>query len=328
MSPPTTEPTDEVGDGRTDSGSPPDRIDELNRRMDRIERKLDRLTGVLDQAPNVAATVGDVADDYARRAAEEGASVDDRVEALEPVLMRLSEPEVLETLEMLLERTDRIQETVELLDSLEGGAAMVGDVVDSYAMELEKQGAGVDERLQAFGQLVARATEPEVLETLQMIVERNESLREAVEMIDQMPGTLAMIVDMFDEVVMEASRDGIDVVEFSAHIARAAEEFATLVQSVEFQELMDSGVLAPKAVRAVGAIGDAVAEASGEEPEGAGFFDALGALRRTNVRHALNFVLRVGEHFGDSLESREFGGDYPELPEGRRSPDVSPVPEE
>ena len=86
---------DETDTPSADERSSPDggveeQMEQLNQRMDRIEQKLDRLTGLLDRAPDVVATVGDVADDYARQAAETGADVDERVNALGPLVDRKS----------------------------------------------------------------------------------------------------------------------------------------------------------------------------------------------------------------------------------------------
>ena len=311
--------------GGSEADNLDERLDDLDRRLSRIEQKLDRVTELIDRAPSLVATATDVADEYARRAEKQGASVDERVNALAPVLLRLSEPEVLETLELLLERTDRIEQTVEMLDTLEGTAATVGDVVDSYAMQLDERGAGVDERLRAFGKLVVRATEPEVLETLHMIVERNDSLRQAVEMVDQMPGTVATVVDTFDELVMEASEHGIDVVQVTQGMAEAAEELAQFIQGHEFQHLMESGVLDPEAVRVIGKIAGSMAEASSEEAETSGFFDLFRAMRRSNVKRAVNFMLRIGEHFGEALGEEDFEPDRARLPNGE--PKSSALPE-
>jgi len=301
---------DETDTSSADERSSPDggadeQMEQLNERMDRIEQKLDRLTGLLDRAPDVAATVGDVADDYARQAADSGADVDERVNALGPLVMKLTDPEVLETLHGLVERADQIDRTVELLDSLEGSAAMVGDMFDSYAMQLDEQGAGVDERLRGLGNLAMRATEPEVLETLQLVVDRSDSLREAVEMVDQMPEAVATVVDSVDDWIMEASEHGIDVVQVTGQMAEAAEKLADFIQGEEFTQLMRSGVLDPEAVRVIGTVARAATEASRDEPDTSGFFDLFRALRRSNVKRAVNFGVRLGEHFGDLLVSEE-----------------------
>jgi uncharacterized protein YjgD (DUF1641 family) len=220
-----------------DASSADERLEVLERRMERIEEKLDRVVDVLDQAPDAVATVTNIADDYARRAEEQGASVDERVNALLPVLVKLTEPQVLETLNLALARADRIEE--------------------------------------------------------------------AIRMLDQLPGSVAMVVDVFDSMVAEAAERGVDLEELTESMALTAEKLLTFVQDKHFQTLLESGVLDSEAVKMVGTAGEAMAEVSREASQTSGFFDLLRASRQSDVRRSLNFAIRFGSEFGRLLEGDE-----------------------
>lgn len=220
-----------------DASSADERLEALEQRMERIEDKLDRVVEVLDQAPDAVATFTNVADDFARRAEERGASVDDRVNALLPVLVKLTEPQVLETLQLALDRADRIEETIEMLD--------------------------------------------------------------------QLPGSIAMVVDVFDSMVAEAAERGIDLEEVTGSMARTVEKLLRLVQDENFETLVDSGVFDAQAIKMVGTAGEAMAEVSREASQTSGFFDVLRASRKSDVRRSINFAIRFGSEFGRLLEGKE-----------------------
>ncbi|GEM_PF-2471673 len=222
-----------------DASSADERLEALEQRMERIEDKLDRVVEVLDQAPDAVATFTNVADDFARRAEERGASVDDRVNALLPVLVKLTEPQVLETLQLALDRSDRIEETIQMLD--------------------------------------------------------------------QLPGSIAMVVDVFDSMVAEAAQRGIDVEELTESMALTAEKLLKLVQDKHFHALIESGVFEGDTVKMVGTMGEAMAEVGREGPETSGLFDLMRASRRTEVRRSINFAIRFGSEFGRLLEGKEEG---------------------
>jgi uncharacterized protein YjgD (DUF1641 family) len=293
------------GPSRTSEEPLEERMREMNERMARIEDKLDRLTGLLDTAPDLLATVGDVADTYAERAAERGADVDERLQAAGALFMRLTEPEVLETFQMLVDNHEDLRAALETVESLEGQAAMVVDTVDTYLMELEARGDGVDTRVEALGELAVTLTETEVLETFQIVAERHDELRSTVEMLDSMPDQIAMAVDVFDDFIMRATEHDVDVVELTEHFTEALRRFSNFVQSSEFEQLVESGVFDPKAVDIVGRLADSMATVSREESDTSGFFDMFRAMRREDVRRAIHFLIRFGEQFGESLDRED-----------------------
>lgn len=76
-----------------------DQLDRIEAKLDRLQAALDRAAPLLDVLPDALATVGNTIDDLAAR--DGAARMDERLRRGAAVLARLTEPELLATLELL-----------------------------------------------------------------------------------------------------------------------------------------------------------------------------------------------------------------------------------
>lgn len=74
-----------------------------------------------------------------------------------------------------------------------------------------------------------------------------------------------------------------------------------LVESPQFDALLNSGVLDPAAIEVVGKVGKALADSSAQEIKPVGAFDLLKAIGDPDVQRGLGFLVSVGRNFGQEL---------------------------
>jgi len=120
--------TTRTGGGASRSASPMARIEE---RLERLERMLAPIAQVAEAAPTAIAVVSDTIDEWNR----EGGQADERLRRLVGVIDRLTQPEMLRRLEVLVEQ----------LEQAPGFVAMFGDIVDDLARKAEAEGVSLDE---------------------------------------------------------------------------------------------------------------------------------------------------------------------------------------
>lgn len=144
----------------------------------------------------------------------------------------------------------------------------------------------------------------ERLDTLSAKMDRLDRLEPLLELADRLPGIVAMIVDSADEEVRRAGGRGLDVDLAIRGGAGAALRFGAMMgpaQIDSLQALLDSGVLDPRAVRVVAAVGRALSVEAPQAATEPGLLALLRAAREPEVRRALGFLLHVARSFGHDL---------------------------
>lgn len=116
-------------------------------RADQLERTLARADELVESIPALTATTVDVIDDVARRCADSGIDVDERMRQAVGLLERLTAPEVAEPLERLLSRLEQVDQASRLLDELPGLLAMAADIVDEWVRRAADDGIDVEKAL-------------------------------------------------------------------------------------------------------------------------------------------------------------------------------------
>lgn len=203
----------------------------------------------------------------------------------------------------LLERIDARLERIEarlakldpllgpLLDAAPGALAMLGDTFDEFSNEL----GDLDERLRAGLRLLERVTRPQTLAQLEA----------AIELLDAMPGAVAMLGDSFDELAREAAARGVPLDRIVPELGRTIAMLLELLTQEQIQQLLSSDLLLPNAIEALATAARALAvtQYSGTEP--LGLFGALAAMREPEVQRALGFALDVARRFGTNLSHHQ-----------------------
>lgn len=186
-------------------------------------------------------------------------------------------------------------------------AAMAVDIADEAAAEALSRGVDPALRLRELTRLLEAISEPSTVRTLQGIISRVDRVEPLLELVDQVPGLIAMSVDIFDEAMGKAIARGFDV-QGAVHAGtKGFLRLGQFVLSEEFSSVLTSGLLDPKAVSLVGRVGRALADIAQEDVHTPGVVGLVRAAAQEDVRRAANFGLRFGARFGQLLRNQLAG---------------------
>jgi uncharacterized protein YjgD (DUF1641 family) len=277
-------------------------------RLDTIERAVDLLDRLEHQMPHALETGADMLDDELTRAAERGVVFDERAGEALRLAEKLTEPETVDVLTALLDRLDRLEQLAALADRVPDAAMITVDSIDDALTRAAERGVVLDERAKEGLVLLEKMTEPDTAQALGAVLDRAEHLERLSELAASAPDLIATVVDMLDAEYARAAETGYDPERLLRQTLGSLGRLGELFQSDEFEALLDSGVLDPEALQAVGSLGSALVESQKEAQRGEtprrGVFGLIGALRDPDVQRAIGFVLSFAKKFGRALDNR------------------------
>lgn len=134
-----------------------DALARIEARLERIERMMGRFERLAEQLPGMAGAAGDVLDEWAAR----DGHADERVRAITHLIDRVTKPEVLHALTVLVDQ----------IEAAPGLVAMAVDTVDELARDAEARGFDLHELASNLAEatrgLVILASRPEVRDLLE-----------------------------------------------------------------------------------------------------------------------------------------------------------------
>lgn len=224
-------------------------IDHLLNRIDTLETAVDGLSDVMKQGPGMVAMVGDMVDESYRQADANGVSIDERLKNALVIAEKLTAPEMVA----------KIDNLIALTDQLPGMVAMMGDMADEAYRQADSRGVSIDQRLGVALQMAEQLTAPAM----------TAKLESALQLANQMPGIVAMMVDMMDEGVKKA---------------------------------MDHGFNPQTLTKVAGVANTALTESYAEPRSRAGgIFSLMRAIKDPDRQKGIAFLLNFLKHFGKNI---------------------------
>lgn len=245
---------------------------------------IERIEGMLaaaDKLPGMVSMAADVVDETYRQAAEKGVDIEQRLGAALEIAEKLTAPETVEKVNALLALADQAPVMI----------SMAADAMDEEIQHACARGVNIDKRLGTALRLTERITDPKM----------EERLNTLFDISDQMPGMVAMTVDILDEGYRKAVAQGLDLETLAAQGTFALKQMVELLTSEEFRALMSSGVLSPQTLNVLSQAGDALNESQQQEHKKVGLFGTLRALSDSDRKRALGFVMTFMKNFGKKL---------------------------
>jgi hypothetical protein len=315
-------------------------LDHLLARIDTLENAVERLTTVMEQGPGLVSMAADTVDETIRDAASKGIDIEQRLGNALHLAEKLTAPEMVQRVDNFIEMTEQlpgltsmavdvVDETVrqasqsgvdieqrlgaalqiaekltapamveklnqvfELTDQLPGLSSMAVDIVDETYRQAAARGINIEDRAKALLHITERLTQPRQMEQLNALLDLS----------DQLPGLIAMGVDVFDDTYRSAAARGLDLETLSAQGVTVLKQLSTILGSDEFKSLLQSGLLSPSTVGVVAKAGDALVESRNMPTKKMGMFGLLGALNDSDRQRALGFLMNFAKQFGQQLD--------------------------
>lgn len=209
---------------------------------------------------------------------------------------------ILEALARIERRLDRVEALAELASrDAKGALAGAVDTFDDVMRAAAVRGIDVDARARDALRLVERATEPEVVASLERLLE----------LAKEAPGAVAMAADTFDGVMGRLQSAGIDLDQRAKNVLDAAERLsseravalleASLARADAIRTVLESGVLDPAAVAIVSKAGRALADAAADPGPPVGALGLMRAVGDADIRAASGLLVRFARRLGRAI---------------------------
>ncbi|MEQ9406441.1 MAG: DUF1641 domain-containing protein [Fuerstiella sp.] len=223
---------------------------------------------------------------------------------------QLDDPQIAEALSRLLGRAgdvDRlVSQATEAKGAIDGLFATGMDIVDEQCENINASGTPVDKRLTSLITLLLKVTEPKTVDALGKLIDRLPQLEQASRLLEEVPGLVAIAVDVFDEFAKHMHAEGVDLEKSLTQGLHAALWLGCRVSNVELERLgylLRSDVLDPHALEVVGNAASSLASCQRETcdletADRVGLFGILAALRDPGVQKTLGFAIRFAKCFG------------------------------
>lgn len=204
-----------------------------------------------------------------------------------------------ERMDSIETRIDEINTQVSEIPNLVG---IFTDSADEYAQKsYEKTGISFDQRTEKALEVLEKLTEPESAEMITSLLDRSENLQKMIEHLDTVPDMVAILFDTIDEMQSRAIQAGINFDGLRYSFKSAGQKLVEMVDSGEFDNLIESGIFGQRAVNTVGLMGKSMVE-SRNNIKPAGLFKILRSVGNKDIKRAIGFLLAFGKAFGKALE--------------------------
>lgn len=210
-----------------------------------------------------------------------------------------------------------IQQRIDRLESLATeGKAMSGAAIeffDDQATQWQQKNVDVEARVALLHELAETLTRPSVLQHLLALTRQTDQLNTFLQMLHELPGIAATSIDIFDSMMDQATKRGLDIDARLRALATAGEHLSSPAAIATLEALFgDGSTQDPPPQRLENPIlqllvdaSDALREAIEQPAERTGLFGLLRAGRNREVQTFTAFSLRLARSLGKRLQATD-----------------------
>lgn len=216
--------------------------------------------------------------------------------------------DVRDELTQLNTRLDRLEAIIQQTSDV-GGTAL--NIFDSYAAKWRAQGIDVEERAAVLQDIVENLTRPSVLRNVHKLSKQTHQVNDLLQVLNELPGIIATGIDIFDSMMDEANKRGLDMDARIRSLGVAGEYLSSPAAIATLEALFGDGdalddapVDNPILQLLIDATG-AVRETIQHPRERTGMFGLLRAGRDKDVQTFTAFSIRLVRSLGQRLRATE-----------------------
>lgn len=220
----------------------------------------------------------------------------------------MSDKNVLELLERIDQKLDRLEGRVNQIEALAStelmnGFSIFGDSIDEHFNPSLESGRKNLANMDRAMTILKKLGDEKTISSVEVMIDNLSGLSNMINQLKQAEDVISILADSFDGFFAYAMKEGLDIEDFSRNLKKFSFMMLNAFESGALTDLMESGILDPSAIKTVGALGKSMAT-SGKFKNTAGPGKAIAALFDHDVQRALGFLLTFATHFGRSLDEQ------------------------
>jgi uncharacterized protein YjgD (DUF1641 family) len=217
----------------------------------------------------------------------------------------MSDDQTLKLLQSIDARLARLEAKAEEAPGMAmDGMAIIGDSIDEKFNPHTKSGLSNLDKVEKAQKILEHLGDQQTLDSIEVLVENLKNLTPLVSKLKLMEDGVSIFADSLDEIFSYAMAEGLEIEDFSNQLKKFSFLMIKAFESGAFTNLMDSGMLDPKTVETMGAVGKSMSVSHCTKCE-VRPVQMISSLFDKDIQRALGFLLTFSKHFGRSLDSKK-----------------------
>jgi|TARA_Y100000748_G_scaffold2064_1_gene1817 uncharacterized protein YjgD (DUF1641 family) len=221
---------------------------------------------------------------------------------------KMNDSESLQLLRSIDERLSRLEKQVNKSQSIEEVAlrpevSILADIIDENFSPSSREGRENLAKVEVLKDLLQELSDEESLQSIKTLTKKLKNLTPYIEQIDELENVVSIMTDSLDEIMSHAIAHGLNIEELGENLKKMSGHLIEIIESGALTQLLESGVLDPKSIEIVGALGNSLA-ISKNHTKSVGIFGVLSSVYNKDVQRSLGFALNLATHFGRKLNQK------------------------
>ena len=271
------------------------------------------------QVEEIVALATNSFDAWAEKMQDDGVDLNQRVDLLLPLLIKLTNPEFIRVVEKVTTKSQMLEQAIDAGEELPLIVSTGVNTLDAWAMSLTEQGVDINQRIDTLIPLLIKMTDPKFLKVAEKLTTKSDLLDKALDAGDELPKLLATGMNTLDGLASRLQEKDVDIDQRLDNVLRIAEILTSckMVRFLNFfdhhmerflllgQKFTDADQLNAKFAAFLEDATTSLAETTSKPTKPIkGIFSMLGVMKDENVSRALGFTVELARSFGRNIRHR------------------------
>lgn len=258
-------------------------------------------------------------DAWATKVQSEGVDLNERVDRLLPLLLKLTDPKFLDIVETMTEKSTSLEQVLHATEEIPKVLSTGVNTMDAFAETLQDQGVDINERIDGLVPLLIKLSDPKFMRVMEKMADKSDLIEQAIDASEELPKILVTGVNTVDALIAQMQDNGEDIDQRLENVIKIA-NILTSSKMVRFLSFFDHHMerfltLGNKFVDAdqlnakfAAFLEDAttslVETTCAPAKPIKGIFSMLGVMKDENVSRTMGFAVELAKSFGRNIRHR------------------------
>jgi uncharacterized protein YjgD (DUF1641 family) len=150
-------------------------------------------------------------DAWASKVQDEGVDINERIDLLLPLLLKLTNPKFIHVVEKLTDKSDMLDQAIDMGEEFPKVLSTGVNTLDAWAMNLTEQGVDINERIDTLIPLVVKLTDPKFLKVAEKLTSKTDLLEQALDAGEELPKLISTGVNTLDGIAKRLQDADVDI---------------------------------------------------------------------------------------------------------------------